>query len=205
MKLQHFLSTCDLARPAADIALDLVCMAGEFSLTAEQVTLGVPELPEDRVDLADDTTVWLPLTLDPSVAADFPGLTGVRYRRIPLSWVTQNRVLRFRHAYPFSTLDVLSELNAQLGTQFTTDDVVDRTYTSEEDIFFLEVKPESLVWCNTPYPHLGPYYASSSDQTPPPTLVTPPAPDDGEEVWIPGQTDFSFDLSPYTPNTNFTF
>jgi hypothetical protein len=73
MKLIQFLATCDLQRPSEEILLDLLWLATGLRFPAGQFTLGVQDLPDNPVDAADDTTAWMPITLDPEIAAELGG------------------------------------------------------------------------------------------------------------------------------------
>lgn len=201
MNFLHFLSTCDLNRPTPEILLDLLWLNTGKHLPADLTTVGAPVMVPQS-DAADDTTVQASLLFTGDAAVEFADLNSVTYCRIPLCWLTRDQVMHFDQPYPFTTLDVLDQINLRLGVQLDVQDVVDHTYTSAEDVFALEAHPDSPVWCNTPYPQKGPFYQRRFIAELPVLVMPAPA---GAATCEPNDFLFSYQDPSYTPDPDFIF
>lgn len=202
MKLHQFLVACNFNRPAAEILADLIWLSTKYRVSLPHTVFLSPRPLDQRPDMVDDTNTYITAQIDPNWDAEFPGDNGFLYYRVPLAWVTQGKTLVITHALPYSTHEVLDEVNAQLELQLTSQDVLDQQYTDEQQSFELVAAPQSLVWCNAAYPDLGPYDLRWLDILSLNGLVyTVP----GSEEGLGGNFNFSSQDDGYTPDPNFSF
>lgn len=148
MSLFKFILACDFDRPEIEITCDLVYFVNNYRIPPSKVVFGDPSKLDPRPDIEDDINTYIPAVVDPKfderLKADE---TGFMYTRIPLGGLVmvQNTPIT-PPALPFKTSDILSQINAQLGTQLTMNDLEEIEYTTLDDNFALIAKPTSKNW-----------------------------------------------------------
>lgn len=133
-------------KTSRSILLDLIYASLGARLLPDDITWGVPEAfepyPDD--DFKRDTRLQLIASED---AKQVRGRKSVTYRRLRLASlepVSQNVVTS--RGFPFSTYEVLDQLNLIYGVMLEEDDVYDIYYTDMAGPFILRAKPGSLAW-----------------------------------------------------------
>lgn len=148
MSIINILMTCNFKRPAVDILCDLVYYSNGYRIPPPRVKFGTPMELDPRPDIEDDINSYIPAVVDPNFDARLdPNETGFLYTRIPLGAIpmAENTVIT-PPALPFKTSDILAQINLQLSTQLTMDDLEEDEYTSTDVSVVLRAKATSQVW-----------------------------------------------------------
>lgn len=148
MSLFKFIMACDFDRPEIEIVCDLVYFTNAYRIPPPRVKFGVPMELDPRPDIEDDINSYIPAQVDPNFDKRMKeGETGFMYTRIPLGAVTMRANTPIQPpTLPFKTSDILSQINLQLGTRLTMDDVEEIEYTTLDENLILKAKPTSKVW-----------------------------------------------------------
>ena len=147
MELFYIMNGRDFNKPSKELALEQIYETYQIKLPATRVRLGIPRVADPRVDVLNDPNTFVPAKVDRDYNTLFQGQPGFVYLRLQLSDVPGAQGLLIDPlTYPFSTLDLLPQINTQLGTQLTGEDVVNETFTSLHASFELTAHPHSLVW-----------------------------------------------------------
>lgn len=148
MSLFDFVMTYDFDRPEAEILCDLVYMANQYKLQPSAVQFLDVKALDPRPAIEDDPNSYISAI----VSKDYDyrmvvGETGFLYTRIPLAALRPlpNTTIQ-PLVFPFSTYDVIDQINRHLGTRLTTDDLEDTVYTTLNNDFTIQAKPTSKVW-----------------------------------------------------------
>lgn len=148
MSILQFMQTYNFNRPEKEILCDLIYISNQYKLTPSVVEFGEVMELDQRPDIEDDPNSYIEAEVNPSF--DFrmkPGETGFLYHRLPLSGLrTVEDTVIIPPALPFTTYDILDQINRQLGIELTEDDLVDVQYTSLDGDFVITAKPGSKVW-----------------------------------------------------------
>lgn len=137
-------------RPDIDILLDLIYIHNrQYKLEKHQVKFNWDPIELDiRPDILDDQNTYIKALVDKDVDYRLdPSNTGYLYRRLPLAALrnsTGHQIVP--PALPFKTYDILDQINLQLETQLTENDLENLEYTSLEELLTIQAKPTSKVW-----------------------------------------------------------
>jgi hypothetical protein len=148
MSLFQFVRAYNFDRPETKILCDLVYRSTKYKLEPTVVTFFTPMKLDPRPDIEDDPNAYIPAKVLPKYDARLkPDETGFLYTRIPLGMlaVKDNTIIQ-PLAIPFKTYDILDQINKQLGTRLTEDDLENTVYTTMDDDFTITAKPTSRVW-----------------------------------------------------------
>ena len=152
MTLLELILQYQLNRPGIEILLDLISIYNQgYRLEPHQVEFGDPQDLDTRPDILDDTNSFIPAEVDASVDSRLvPGNTGFLYARLPLGVLKKDKEYDIDPLpVPFSTYQILDQINDQYNTQLTEDDLEDTEYVSMDDWFYIHAKPSSKVWIGT--------------------------------------------------------
>lgn len=134
------------SRPAKLILLDLIEVFLNQRIPPNHITFGkavaVDPLPVDPTN--EDSFVFA--EFDPAYDYRFPGVDGFLYRRVDLSALQPGEQLQvIAPEFPFTTHDVLAQINTVLGTALTTDDLINEVFNvgSAE----LRITASLNAWC----------------------------------------------------------
>lgn len=153
LRLRFVLQARNFNRPAREILADLIETAAGYRCSLAHTKFGRARKLDPRVDLEYDANSYIPVEIDESYDASFPGDNGFAYYRIPISWLLDGRTVTVTQGQSFKTHDVLEQINEQLGSQLTVYDVVNTEYAGGEDVeITLRAHPGSWVWCQDPAP-----------------------------------------------------
>lgn len=135
-------------RPAKEIALDLIYLHNRYKVPPPAIQFAPPKELDQRPEIEDDPNTYVLVNIDRKVDARFTGYAnGFMYRRLPLAGIVGDPDYVIPSpAFPFTTHDILDQINEQLGTQFTEDDIEETTFTSTDDEPILRASGKSLVW-----------------------------------------------------------
>mgnify|MGYP001070252121 CR=1 FL=1 len=133
-------------KTSRSILLDLIYASLGARLLPDDITWGEPEAyepyPDD--DFKRDTRLQLIASDDAKYVKGRKSVTYRRLRLAQLESVSQNVVTS--RGFPFSTYEVLDQLNLIYGVMLEEDDVYDIQYTHMAGPFVLRAKPGSLAW-----------------------------------------------------------
>lgn len=150
MNLINFIKAKGLHRTTTEIALDLVYAATGQHFPADKIALLLPQAVDVRKDIDTDANTYVPVVVEEVFDARYRSLPedGFLYRRIPLSILNSTGVsgVVLPEVFPFTTHDILNDINAALNTQLSTNDVLNDEYTSPTDTIQVRAHPESLAW-----------------------------------------------------------
>jgi hypothetical protein len=148
MSLFQFVRAYNFDRPETKILCDLVYRSTKYKLEPAVVTFGTPMELDPRPDVEDDPNTYTPAVVKSNFDHRLkPEETGFLYTRIPLGMLAMkdNTIIQ-PLAIPFKTYDILPQINKQLGTRLTEDDLENITYVTMDDDFVIQAKPTSRVW-----------------------------------------------------------
>ena len=149
MTLLELILKYQLNRPGIEILLDLISIYNQrYRLEPHQVQFGDPQDLDTRPDILDDTNSFIPAVVDSNVDSRLvPDNTGFLYARLPLGILKKDKEYDIDPLpVPFSTYQILDQINDQYACQLTEDDLEDTVYTSMDDWFNIYAKPTSKVW-----------------------------------------------------------
>lgn len=148
MSIFNFIMTYDFKRPNPEIVCDLIYIAVGYRLETWAVKFGKTKELDPRPDIEDDPNSYIPAKVDPKFDYRMkPGNTGFVYMRVPLAAIRPvDDELIQPLAIPFTTYDILPQINKQLGLALTRDDLENIEYTTMDDDFKIVAKPDSMVW-----------------------------------------------------------
>lgn len=133
-------------KTSRSILLDLIYASLGTRLLPDDITWGTPEAfepyPDD--DFKRDTRLQLLASEDAKYVRGRKSVTYRRLNLVDLEPVSQNVVTS--RGFPFSTYEVLDQLNLIYGVMLEEDDVYDLQYTHMAGPFVLRAKPGSLAW-----------------------------------------------------------
>lgn len=148
MSIFQFILTYDFDRPEKLVICDLIYVSNKYRLQPPQVEFGLPKELDQRPDIEDDPNSYIDAVVNPKYDHRMvPAETGFLYRRIPLAALRpadEHSIIP--PAVPFTTYDILDQINAQFGVQLTEDDLENIEYTDMEDAFIIRAKPTSKIW-----------------------------------------------------------
>lgn len=138
-------------RPEIEILLDLIYIHNRsYKLQPHQVTFDgfIPLEIDIRPDILDDENTFLRAVVDRNVDHRLdPSNTGFLYRRLPLAALKNSSGFQIvPPPLPFRTYDILDQINQQLGSQLTENDLENLEYTTLEEILTIRAKKTSKVW-----------------------------------------------------------
>lgn len=143
MSILNLIRTYNFDRPETEVLCDLIYVANKYELVPAMVTFGTLKELDPRPEIEDDTNTYITATVKSTFDYRLkPSTTGFLYTRIPVGMliVKDNRVI-IPPAIPFKTLDILDQINRQLGTRMLPSDVENIVYTTMDDDFVLQMKP----------------------------------------------------------------
>lgn len=150
MNLINFIKVRGLHRTTVEIALDLIYAATEQQFPVEKIDLWIPRAIDVRPDLETDPNTFIGADVDGEYDDRYgpPTDDGFLYRRLPLSILLRpaNLDIDLPETFPFTTHDILPQLNIALNAQLTVNDVLNDEYTSIEDVLQVRAHPQSLAW-----------------------------------------------------------
>jgi hypothetical protein len=148
MSIFNFMMAYDFDRPEKEILCDLVYFTNQYKLVPPVVEFGTPMELDPRPDIEDDANAYIPAVVDQKWDHRLvPDETGFLYIRVPLGAVRMKEDTIIQPlTIPFKTYDILDQINKQLGTRLTVDDLENTEYTTMDDDFVLHAKPTSRVW-----------------------------------------------------------
>lgn len=148
MAIFEFIMTYNFDRPDEEIVCDLINIANGYKLYPAVVQFGVPQVFDPRRDVDEDINTYIPAVVDPSFDQRMvPDETGFLYTRVPLAALRLVENIKIvPPSLPFSTYDVLDQINVQLKTRLTEEDLENTEYTTLDDDFIIRAKPTSKVW-----------------------------------------------------------
>lgn len=134
------------ARPAQELALDLIAVFLPQRIPASKITLGLAS-PVDPLPLNPlDEDSFVQAEIDPAYDYRFPGDDGFLYRRLSLSVVQpRENVQVIAPEFPFAVHHVLNQINTVLGTQLRPEDIVNELY--DVGASELRIRATDSSWC----------------------------------------------------------
>ncbi|MCK9235001.1 MAG: hypothetical protein M0R77_01225 [Gammaproteobacteria bacterium] len=133
-------------RPSIEIALELIHISSGWRGEEKYVEFGLPEVCDPRPDIDYDANTFAPIKVDLRYDSRFSGTTGFLYRRLSLDELIESQEVKvWPEQYPFKTSEVLDQINEQLHTQMTMEDLLEVQY-DEPGNFTLFAHNHSLVW-----------------------------------------------------------
>lgn len=148
MSILNLIRTYNFDRPETEVLCDLIYVANQYELIPAMVTFGTLKELDPRPEIEDDTNTYITATVKQTYDYRLkPSTTGFLYTRIPIGMliVKDDRVI-VPPAIPFKTLDILAQINRQLGTRILATDVENITYTTMDDDFVLQMKPTCRIY-----------------------------------------------------------
>lgn len=134
-------------RTSKEIAVDLINYFNKFDLPADIFTFGVPKFLDQRPEVGDDPDTFVPGEIDELYSYNYPGLNGFLYHRLDISVLLQGKVLVVNPPGPvYKVHDVLGQINYQLGSKLSPDDLENDTYDIGQPVITLRVSEKSLAW-----------------------------------------------------------
>lgn len=148
MSILNALMTCDFTRQEKEITCDLVYHSTKYRIPPSRVVFGNPMELDPRPDIEDDNNSYIPAKVDPNFDSRLDrNATGFLYFRIPLGalqMVPGTKIIP--PALPFKTSDILGQINAQLKTNLTMNDLEEIKYDSLDYNFIIRASKKSKNW-----------------------------------------------------------
>lgn len=135
-------------KPSEEIVRDLIWYSCGLRLPPEMITFGKPEpfepYPNDPIHR--NTVVRTSGIIKKT--RYFKGSQIIRYCRLNLNEVANHQPNRtiVIDRYPFTTYDILDQVNEIWGLMLSREDVIDTLYESHQADFVIRASPDSLVW-----------------------------------------------------------
>lgn len=147
----------DVNRPAKLIALDMIRVATGYAIRPNKIKLVKAEELDQRPDLPCDENSFVQVVIDTTEDTRFAGETGFAYRRLTLDEVARANEIKIDGiTQPFKVEDILAQINEQLETQFTLEDLNnDIEYDPEAEEFRLYANPGSFAFVGNTLFSLG--------------------------------------------------
>lgn len=136
-------------RPSLDILHELVHVFLEEIIPKNKLYFGTARLLDQRPLLLTDPDTFVQAEIEPDYDYRFPGENGFLYRRIPVTAWVGNALELMAPEFPFTTYDVLEQINRKYSLQLSEDDVVNTEYDFGDSLFTLQMHPESYCWFGT--------------------------------------------------------
>ena len=134
-------------RKSEQIAVDMIFVATRFRIPEPKIIFYSPRVMDIRPDIDDDPNTSIDSFVDRTFSKVLGGRTGFLYRRLPLELIEQdNTVPIVPSSYPYSVEDILNQINASLKVRFTSRDILNLTYSGDEENIILIANPESTTW-----------------------------------------------------------
>lgn len=148
MSIFNLVMACDFERPEIEILCDLIYHSTGYRLSPSRVVFQDPQVLDPRLDVEDDVNTYIPARVDPKFDSRLvPGKTGFLYTRLPIGAVIVDDMVPITPPeFPFTTLDILDQINDQLKLNLTADDIENKTYTSPDEDFVISTNAKSKIW-----------------------------------------------------------
>lgn len=147
MSYLRYIQARGFNRSTKEIAVDLINYFNKYELPGDVLTFGKPRFLDQRPDLDNDPDTFVPAEIDELYSQNYPGVNGFLYRRLEIGILLQGKVLIINPPGPtYQIHDVLGQINYQLGTRLSTDDLLNDTYEANQPLVDLRVSPDSLAW-----------------------------------------------------------
>lgn len=137
----------DYDKPTKQLALEQIAVSTGYRIPSSKATLFKPRaLDMFPGILSDENTAVNAKVADGYIPNNKIEIVFV-YRRenLDVLYVKRNTPI-VPPKYPYTVLDVLSQINTLLGVQLTKDDVINDTFESITSPFTIRAKPTSLMW-----------------------------------------------------------
>lgn len=150
MTLIELILRYQFKRSRLDLLLDLIYVHNSDYRLEPHVVKFPPEAIEldIRPDILDDENTFISAVVDRNFDYRLdPSNTGFLYRRIPLAALknsTGHEIVP--PALPFKTYDILDQINEQLQTELTEDDLENLEYTTLQEYLTIKAKPGAWNW-----------------------------------------------------------
>jgi hypothetical protein len=150
MTVIEFILRYNFDRPEIEILLDLIYIQNQdYRLEPHVVKFpSDPVVLDIRPEILDDENTFIAAVVDKNYDYRLdPANTGFLYRRLPLAALKNSTgTTIIPPALPFKTYDILDQINQQLGSQLTENDLENIEYTTSEEIGTIVAKPTSKIW-----------------------------------------------------------
>lgn len=148
MNIPLFLQGYNFNRQTEIIALDLIALSTGYRIPISKINFGTPVVMDIRPDLDSYPNTYCSAFVNRQYDSRIGGKTGFLYRRLPFNLLepgdTSTKISPPKT--PFKTSDVLDQINLILNSKLTLNDVVELSYSGEDDEMTLLTNPDSLVW-----------------------------------------------------------
>lgn len=151
MKIALFLEGYNFNRKSESIALDMIFVSTGYRIPLPKIKFNKPTVMDIRPEIDDDPNTYISARVDRDFDSRLADMAGFLYRRLPLDLLTEisPTVKVVAPQLPFKTSEVLDQINAILNSQLTLNDVLELSYSGEEDEMVLVANPDSLSWVGT--------------------------------------------------------
>lgn len=147
LKYEKIIQDALFLRPAKEILLDLVHVFLEYEIPIDKITFGKASALDQRPEVPTDPDTFVQAEIAQDYDYRFPGANGFLYRRIPLGMATVNQGLEiYAPDFPFTTWDVLDQINRFMNLALLPEDVINETYDLGSVVFLLQADPGSWNW-----------------------------------------------------------
>lgn len=134
-------------KTSVTIALEMIGLVLGLNIPASKIKFNIPRVMDVRPDIDTDPNTFVQAVVSRDFDARVGGNQGFMYRRLPLSYVENTNLSPILpQQYPFSVADILAAINSGLNTSFTTDDLLNLSYTGEDESITILANPNSLAW-----------------------------------------------------------
>lgn len=143
----------DVGKTQEEVLMDLIYEQFGHRIPLDKIKFGKPREVDARKDLWWDANTFIPARIDQAYDDRFSGANnGFMYRRRSMAY----HFTKYDFSgvivphLPIKLSELLPQINAILPYPLEERDVVDKTYTSIEEVeagITLEANPESLLWC----------------------------------------------------------
>lgn len=154
---QTLIQGLNFNRKSIQIALDMIFVATRYRIPDSKIIFYTPRVMDMRPDIDDDPNTFIDSFVDRSFDRVIGGKTGFLYRRLPLDLIEQDSEIPIvPSSYPYSISDILPQINASLKVQFSERDLLDLTYSGDDEEILLIANPDSTTWIGDLIIHVKP-------------------------------------------------
>lgn len=138
----------DFNKKSESIALDSIFVSTGYRIPEPKIKFGKPFVMDIRPDIDDDPNTYVSCRIQRSFDQRLGTESGFIYRRLPLTLLSPTTpVIRIdAPQIPFNTSEVLNQINEILNSKLTINDLLELSYTAEDNEIILISNPDSLAW-----------------------------------------------------------
>lgn len=156
--LDQFIAAHDFQRPDKEILVDLIRIYTDETLSLKNTKFGEPQDIDLVEKITTDEDTFVPVVVENNARFSEEEENGFFYKRLDLSILFPYPGVDITPPHwPFSTHQVLDQINAQLRVQFTESDIVNEWIYEGATTFLLKAHVLSLIWVGVAILRIGPY------------------------------------------------